>query len=127
MTFAKQIALLLRYFPDVDGQLYSANHLAHRLEMSPQAVLNLIQGDAPNPRLDTVRRLCRFFGIKLDYFGLETAKACESYLQCHLIQVATPTVRAIQTEVDELSPRAAANVLVLMSWAERGEPSSINP
>ncbi len=121
MTVADYIALLLRYFPDADGQPYSANHLAQALEMSPQALLNLIQGDAANPRLDTVRRLCRFFGVSLDYFGLESAEACEGYLQRHLVQVGTPIVHAIQSQADVLSPRAAANVLVLMSWAERGE------
>lgn len=121
MTVAEHFALLLRYFPDADGQPYSANHLAQVLEMSPQALLNLMQGESPNPRLDTVRRLCRFFGITLDYFGLETAEECEEYLQRHLVQVGTPAVHAIQAQADALSPRASANVLVLMAWAERGE------
>lgn len=126
MTVADYIALLLRYFGDAHGQPYSANHLAQALEMSPQALLNLIQGDAANPRLDTVRRLCRFFGVSLDYFGLETSEACEVYLQRHLVQVGTPIVHAIQAQADALSPRAAANVLVMVDWAQRGEQSPIS-
>ncbi len=68
-----------------------------------------------------MRRLCRFFGVSLDYFGLESAEACEVYLQRHLVEVGTPIVHAIQAQADALSPRAASNVLVLMAWAERGE------
>ncbi len=124
MSVAEQLQLLLHYFTDASEQPYSANQLAQMLDLSPQAVLNLLQGHSPNPRLDTVRRVCRFFGITLDYFDLESVQACEAYLRQHVIAGGTPTIQAIRSQSESLTPRAAANVMVLLSWAERAARSS---
>jgi transcriptional regulator with XRE-family HTH domain len=118
MELKRQIALLLNYLPDTDGQPYSANDLAHRMGVSPQAVLNLLEGNSANPRLDTLRQLCNVLGISLDYFGLLDEQDCIEYLKVKRVARSTPTIQAIHLQSSNLSRRATANVLVMLSWAE---------
>ncbi|MDX2137281.1 MAG: helix-turn-helix transcriptional regulator [Chloroflexota bacterium] len=119
ISFAEQLQLLLDYLPDMHHQLSSPAQLARLLNMSPQAVLNLLNGHTTSPRLDTARALCQCFGVSLDYFALTTRQACETYLKQQVVARSTPTVQAINTHVSHLTPHVMKRVLVVLSWAER--------
>ena len=92
--------------PAPDGVPHSLAALAHATELSEQSLRYLLEGRTQYPRLNTVRRLCRFYDISLDYFGCETEAECRAYLAQLAAQRASPLVREIDQTAETLTPSA---------------------
>src|SRR5690606_35697101 len=88
--------------------------------ISHQTLMNLLQGQSANPRLDTLRALCELYGISLDYFGCDTDEACRAYLlQQASIRDDSP-LREIIHRTEKLSSTSTQRVLRLMDWMQLG-------
>lgn len=121
LTFGEQFRLLIRFQTDAHGQPHSMTKVAEATGISVQTLLNLLDGTAGSPRYDNARRLCRFYGITLDYFDCETEAACRDYLAQHRIDAATPETHTIEEESQALSPRGKRNILAFIEWVRRGK------
>ena len=110
----EQFRILLETFPAPDGHPYSLAVIARATKLSEQSLANLLDGSTQNPRLDTLRRLCRFYDISLDYFDCQTDAECRNFLAQYAAQRASPMVREIDTESETLTPSSKRSVLRLL-------------
>lgn len=113
--FCLQLTLLIEAVPQSSGQPYPVADLARQMGVSPQALLNLLNDKSHHPRLDTVRRLCRVYGISLDYFECATEAACLDYLARHRVASSTQ-LQEISRSAETLTPRGQRNVLKILEW-----------
>jgi transcriptional regulator with XRE-family HTH domain len=114
ISVAQQIRLLLEW--SEQQRHHTLREVAQAAGISTQALANILEGEAPDPRLNTLRGLSDFFQISLDYFACRTQEACQIYLARRSIQESSPTIRQITRASKQLSPRGQANILVILQW-----------
>lgn len=114
ITIAQQIRLLLEW--SERRQHHTLREVAQAVGISTQALTNILDGEAPDPRLSTLRAICNFFQVSLDYFACLTQEACQNYLTLRPNQSNSPTIQQITHASQQLSPRGQANVLVILQW-----------
>lgn len=122
IPFQRQFHVLMDTLRDPQGQTYSVSAIAQAAELSEQALLYLLDGRSQYPRLDTLRRLCRFFHVSLDYFQCETEADCRVFLMVALAQQFT-TLHAIAVESEDISAGGQRNVLAILEWLRRARHS----
>lgn len=118
VTNSQQVSLLINEGIASTGQSASVAEVARAIGVSHQALMNLVRGKSDNPRLDTVRGLCAFYNISLDYFDCPTEDACRHYL---IEQRQTALLREIALLSARLSPKGQRNVLALIEWVRVGK------
>ena len=118
----KQIELLLKHGRDADGQRYTLADVAKRTGIRYQTLSNLINGSSSNPRLETLRSLCRLYDISLDYFACETEETCLNILKQHIVDN-SHNIQEIDDETRSLSPKGKRNVMAIMEWMNRASQS----
>lgn len=111
--------LLIHHLHAPDGKSYRIAAIAHAADVGEQTLLNLLDGTTRSPRIDTARRLCRFFGIDLDYFSLETDEQCRDYLLQHRMNHSSSLVKEIAREASMLTSRGQQSVLALLELRQR--------
>ncbi len=116
LSFARQLALLSEVQTAEDGHPPTIADIARATQLSEQTLLNLLHGRADNPRLETLRAICAFFGVPMDYFACETEAACRAYLYQQRLQTASPLVQQILHETTALSARGQRNILTALEW-----------
>lgn len=116
LSAGEQIAILLKYGVDYVGVVPRLTEIQAATGIKPQILQSLIRGTNTNPRLNTVRTLCDFYGITLDYFMCETEEACRAFLVKH--QQATG-IGAIADGVDHLTPTSQNNLSRLVGVLEQ--------
>lgn len=116
----RQLALLLALGVDPQGQRHTLPSLARATGVSDQTLLNWLNGKTASPRLQTVRALCRVYGITLDYFDLETEADCRAYLINHQAQL-FPLIRSICELANHLSPISQRYLQRILSWIRAKE------
>ena len=114
LSFQDQFRILIDAVRSPDGRPYTLAAIAQGAGISVQNLSYLADGTTPHPRLDTLRRLCRFYDISLDYFGCETEVECRNFLMQRAAHRASPVVREIDKESETLSLSAKRNVLRLL-------------
>jgi transcriptional regulator with XRE-family HTH domain len=122
IPFQQQFQILLETLRDSQGLAYSVSAIAQAVELSEQALLYLLDGRSEYPRLDTLRRLCRFLHISLDYFQCETEADCRAFLVQALAQQSN-TLHAITVESEDISAGGQRNVLTILEWLRRARHS----
>jgi len=113
LEFAAQFRILIHTVSGNDGNPYPLAAIAKSTGISEQNLSNLLDGRTPNPRLDTLRRLCRFYEISLDYFDCDTEVDCLAFLEQRAAHAASPIVFEINQESSVLGPSAKQEVLRL--------------
>lgn len=115
ITFQQQFQILLDRLRDPQGKPYSLATLAQATGLSDQSLAYLLEGRSQFPRLDTLRALCRFYHISLDYFACETEADCHRYLLEQLAASST-LLNDIAMEAAALTPKGQRNVLTMLEW-----------
>lgn len=118
MPVARQIQLLIGWSELRRPQHYTLREIAQAAGISTQALTNILDGKASDPRLTTLRNLCRFFQVSLDYFGGQTEIDCRAYLARRAVELGTSALQQITLTSHQLSPRGQDNVLVILQWFE---------
>lgn len=125
IPFQQQFRILLDTLRDPQGQPYTLSAIARTTELSEQSLAYLLEGRSQNPRLDTLRRLCNFYHISLDYFDCETEADCQAYL-IRQLSVSSILLHDIAEEAAALTPKAQRNVLAILEWIRRARQSRKN-
>lgn len=114
IAFARQLRLLM----EIKGTTSSrtVTEVAEAVGISAQTLFNLLHGRSDNPRLETLRSLCRYYDISLDYFDCSDEAACFAYLADHHLKSASPLIQQIQAQTRELSPKGWRNILAALEW-----------
>ena len=115
---SEQIAILLDYGLNANGSTPGLREVAEDCGISDQTLVNLVKGNATNPRLKTLLALCGYYRISLDYFAAESEATCLEYLNTHRLKNATPLVGEISQAASRLSPKGQRNILAMMDWME---------
>ena len=111
LSFQDQFQVLLDTVHATDGSPYSLAAISQGTGISVQNLSYLADGTTQHPRLETLRRLCRFYDITLDYFGCKTEADCRSYLMQRAAEGASLIVREIDQEAETLTPSAKGRIL----------------
>ena len=117
-SLSHRFRLLAEFLTDETGHPYSPTRIAAATGISDQTLLNLISGKSDNPRLDTLQKLCAFYGISLEYFDCASEESCIAYLAQRRIESSSPLIHDIAAEAEALSPQGKENVLTLLAWIE---------
>jgi transcriptional regulator with XRE-family HTH domain len=118
ISFQTQFRILIDMLRDPQGKPYSIATLAQAANVSDQSLLYLLDGRTQHPRLETVRALCRFYHISLDYFDCETEAACRVYL-LEQISASSNLLHTIAVEATRLTPKGQRSVLAVLEWLRR--------
>ena len=116
LRFGDKLRLLMQTKFDADGKPLNARTLGDAIGMSDQVIQNFLNGDADNPRMKTIRLVCRVYGVSIDYFMCETLDQCRAMLAALHPQLATPLMTTITEETEQLSPKGQRNVARLLEW-----------
>lgn len=120
----QQLQLLLKSIPPNRGQPCSLAEIARSTGLSVQALAKLANGQTCDPRLDTLRRLCRFYGISLDYFAGDTIAECQLYLRQQRIATAPALIQEIMRQAKDMSAHNQDNLRIILRWLEAAQPAS---
>jgi transcriptional regulator with XRE-family HTH domain len=112
--FREQFQILMTTQVTADGRPYPLGTLAKAAGLSEKSLQKMLDGRTQNPRLDSVRRICRFYRISLDYFDCETKAACLAFLAQNAAEGASLVVRTIDQEAETLPSAAKHQVLRLL-------------
>lgn len=111
----EQLRILMEMVPGPNGNAYDITAIARATDLSPQSLVYMLDGRTNNPRLDSLRRICRFYHVSLDYFECSSEADCRSFLAQNAAQLASPLVRAIDQNAEALTASNKSRVLRLMS------------
>lgn len=114
VSFHEQFRILIETVPSSDGRPYSLATIAKATELSEQSLVYLLEGRTQYPRLNTLRWLCRFYDISLDYFDCLTEADCRAFLIQRATQNASPIINEIDKQSNTLTPSGKRNVLRLL-------------
>jgi len=120
LSLDRQLAVLLTEGVAPGGRTASPPEVAAAVGLSYQALLNLLHGKSRRPRLHTLRALCEFYAISLDYFDCPDEADCRAHLAARQIAAASPTVRQIAEQATQLTPWGRRQMQVLLTWLEQG-------
>jgi len=111
----QQLALLLEEGIDTQGHTHTLASLAAKSGVSDQALANLLSGKTGSPRLLTVRAICAVYGLSIDYFDLDTERACRLQLEQHR-RAQLPLIAEIAHMADQLSPDDQQSLNTVIRW-----------
>lgn len=126
VSFQEQFRILLETLTTPDGTPYKLATIAQATDVSEQSLAYLLDGRTQYPRLNTVRRLCRFFDISLDYFECTTEAECRAFLVQRAAQSASPVIREINEQSETLTPSTKRSVIRLLERLRSLRRSSKN-
>jgi transcriptional regulator with XRE-family HTH domain len=68
LSVPELVSLLFGHQRRSDGTTYTERDVAQATGMSQSTLSAIRRGIIQNPRIDSIKALCRFFQVKLDYF-----------------------------------------------------------
>lgn len=120
LPFADLLNLLFEVIKHTDGKPYRMQDLAQAADISQASVSLMCSGKNPNPRFDTVYRICRFFAVPLSYFEAGSREEALDIIATSRIPK-SPEADLIALRATHLSPEAQRDVLRMMEYARRAE------
>ncbi|MEO1439205.1 MAG: helix-turn-helix transcriptional regulator [Chloroflexota bacterium] len=99
----------------------SFRELASQTGLSDQTWDNLLSGKSANPRLSTLRKLCLYFEVSLDFFAYQTEAETQAYLYQTRLRGKSLYIAKIESAANALSQTGQYNVLALMEWMQRAD------
>lgn len=112
--FREQLRILIQTIPASDGNAYGISIIAKVTGLSAQSLVYMLDGRTNNPRLDSLRRICRFYNISLDYFKCNSEEKCRGFLAQNAAYKASPLIREIDQKAEALTPSDKSRVLRLI-------------
>lgn len=112
--FREQLQILIQSIPAPTGGVYDIPAIAKATGLSAQSLLYMLDGRTNNPRLDSLRSICRFYNISLDYFECRSEEACRSFLAQQAAHLASPLVHEIDQKSEALTQADKSRVLRLI-------------
>ena len=112
--FREQLRILIDTLPSPEGNSYTVAAIAEATELTEKSIRNMLNGRTQNPHLDTLRQLCQFYQISLDYFECESPEECRTFLLQNAAQRASEVVREIDEQAETLTAPSKGNVLRLL-------------
>ncbi len=117
VPFRRQLALLIEYAEGAP----TLTEVAEGVGMSLQGLYYLLDGRNDSPRYHTVRQICAFFGVPVDYFGCETESECLRMLLDARASQPKSVLRAIDRNVERLSDMGRRNLLTMIALLSRAQ------
>ena len=114
VSFQQQFRILIDTIAAPDGHSYRLATIAQATDVSEQSLVYLLEGRTQYPRLNTLRRLCRFYDISLDYFDCPTESDCRAFLVQRAARIAPPIIHEIDKQSNTLTSSGKRNVLRLL-------------
>lgn len=118
ISFQQQFHILVDMLRDPHGKPYSMATLAKAANISDQSLSYLLEGRSQYPRLETLREICRFYHISIDYFHCDTVSECRTYLLARLSESST-MLHDIAEAAEALTPRGQRHVVTMLEWLKQ--------
>ena len=81
ILLADQVNILFEMVRRPDGKPHTSFEVCEQINIGNSTMSQLRNGLSENPNLATLRKICDFFGIQLNYFDCRTAEECVAYLK----------------------------------------------
>lgn len=122
ISIARRMKLLLEHTPNPHTRPSTVIGLAEAIGLTQQTLQNILHERIDNPRLNTLRALCGFYKISLDYFDLPTEETCRHYLAAQQLKTAPMMIHQIDHETHSLTERGQHNILSSLEWMNAASP-----
>ena len=81
ISLAEQVNILFEMVRRPDGKPYTSLEVCDRINIGNSTMSQLRNGLSMNPNLVTLRKICDFFKVQLNYFDCRTSEECLAYLK----------------------------------------------
>ena len=120
LPVAEQLRILFEAITRPDGSPFTLQEVSRATGISLGTISHLRTGKIANPGLNTLRELCRFFGVPLRYFETQTVEECYAIVAEETI-TESPSLNEIAFRATKLSPKAQQDVLAIIKWVQAAD------
>lgn len=123
LPLADQLRILFGTVRKPDGDPYTLKEVNAATGISLPALSQLKNGKITNPQLNTLRSLCRFFNVPLQYFDTTSADECLAIIAEGRRDDNNDAdgLNYITTMAAALSPEGQKDLLTIIKWAQAAE------
>ena len=125
LSLSEQIKILFDSVRHSEGRSFTLQEVSDATGISLATISQMRSGRIKNPQLNTIRPLCRFFGVPLRYFDTRTAEECFAILTDVTAKDAPPELNEIAFRASGLSPRSQRDVLEIIKWVQASEKGTL--
>ena len=124
LPLAQQINLLFEHIKNPDDQIYTLKEVSEATGISLPSLSQLRNGKNVNPQLSTLRALCHFFNVPLNYFESRSEEECLVFIaEGRTDSHEDVNVSFITSMASALSPEGQRDLLTIVKWARAAEQS----
>lgn len=120
LPLSEQLNLLFQHRTHPEGRPFTLHEVSDKIDLSVATLSQMRTGKIKNPQLNTLRQLCRFFGVPLRYFETRTSEECYAILNEQAEQE-TPEINEIAFRATHLSSKSQKDILTIIKWVEAAE------
>ncbi len=121
-TVGELINLLFEVIRRPDGKIYTEREVSEQVNITHKTLNHIRSGKTPNPGINSIREICRFFGVSIAYFDCPTRDACYAFLRDRKFpEPPAPAANEIMFRALELSEAARQDMLKVLGWIEAAE------
>ena len=121
LPLAEQLRILFESIRKPNGAAYTLQEVSRATGISLPTFSQLRNGKSTNPQLNTLRALCRYFNIPLQYFDTRSAEECYAILAEGRNGNDIEGINYIAHMAASLSPDAQQDLLTIIQWARAAE------
>ena len=120
LAVSTQLTILFDAVQHEDQRPFTLQEVSDATGISVGTLSQLRTGRIENPQLNTLREICRFFGVPLRYFETRTEQECYALIQ-GTDDDNTPELNEIAFRATNLSPNSQRDVLTIIKWVQAAE------
>lgn len=105
ITLAEQVNILFDTMTDPEGKSYTMQQVSSVVNVSLAGLSRMRSGEITNPSITTLKQICKFFDISLDYFQCYSEEDCRAYLR-------QADSRIVRKRIEDLPPPLNAQVFL---------------
>lgn len=122
-TVGELVDLLFDVLRRPDGKMYTEREVSEQVQITHKTLNQIRSGKTPNPGINSIREICRFFDISMAYFDCDTRDECFEFLRERKYRREAPAHSAneILFRAIELSESGRHDLLKVIQWVEAAE------
>lgn len=119
LPVAEQLNILFEEFTHPDGRPYTLKEVSDATGISLATLSQIRTGRILNPQLNTLRDICRYFNVSLDFFGTRSREECFGVILSR--QERSDEIHEIAYRANRLSEKAQRDILTFIGWIRAAE------
>lgn len=122
-TIAELVNLLFNKVRRPDGRPFTEKEVSEQVNITHKTLNHIRTGKTPNPGIATIREICRFFGVSMDFFNISSLEESYAFLnerkQAEAQATSVNEIMFRALDLSEEGRKDLLNVIRLVEAAER--------